>query len=119
MNGKLTLNEDIADVAGTGAAYEAYKSSLRGKAAPVINGLTGDQRFFLAFAQEWASKSRPEALRQIVLDERSRTRTVQGANRPEPRCLVFGVQCPAGSVALPCAQGSREDLGLIFSAAEL
>ncbi|MGE5562791.1 MAG: M13 family metallopeptidase [Bacillota bacterium] len=67
VNGKLTLNENIADVAGLGAAYEAYKASLHGKPAPVIDGLTGDQRFFLAYAQAWASKSRPEALRQIVL----------------------------------------------------
>jgi predicted metalloendopeptidase len=67
VNGKLTLNENIADVAGLGAAYEAYKASLNGKPAPVIDGLTGDQRFFLAFAQSWAVKSRPEMLRQIVL----------------------------------------------------
>jgi predicted metalloendopeptidase len=67
VNGKQTLNENIADVAGLGAAYEAYKASLNGKPAPVINGLTGDQRFFLAFAQSWAVKSRPETLRRIVL----------------------------------------------------
>lgn len=67
VNGKLTINENIADVAGLGAAYEAYKASLGGKPAPVVNGLTGDQRFFLAFAQSWTAKSRPEALRQIVL----------------------------------------------------
>jgi predicted metalloendopeptidase len=67
LNGKLTINENIADVAGLGAAYEAYKASLKGKAAPVINGLTGDQRFFIAFAQSWAAKWRPESLRQIVL----------------------------------------------------
>jgi predicted metalloendopeptidase len=67
LNGKLTINENIADVAGLGAAYEAYKNSLGGKPAPVIDGLTGDQRFFIAFAQSWAAKWRPEALRQIVL----------------------------------------------------
>jgi putative endopeptidase len=67
VNGKQTLNENIADVAGLGAAYEAYKASLNGKPAPVINGLTGDQRFFLAYAQSWAVKSRPETLRRIVL----------------------------------------------------
>ena len=67
VNGKLTINEDIADVAGLGAAYEAYKASLNGKPAPVIGGYTGDQRFFLAYAQSWASKMRPEYLRQIVL----------------------------------------------------
>ncbi len=67
VNGKLTINEDIADVAGLGAAYEAYHASLNGKPAPIINGLTGDQRFFIAFGQAWASKMRPEILRQIVL----------------------------------------------------
>jgi predicted metalloendopeptidase len=67
VNGKQTLNENIADVAGLGAAYDAYKASLHGKPAPVIGGLTGDQRFFLAYAQSWAVKSRPETLRQIVL----------------------------------------------------
>jgi predicted metalloendopeptidase len=67
VNGKLTLNENIADVAGLGAAYEAYKASLNGKPAPVIDGFTGDQRFFLAYAQSWMVKSRPETLRRIVL----------------------------------------------------
>ncbi|HEV2595855.1 MAG TPA: M13 family metallopeptidase [Sphingomicrobium sp.] len=67
LNGKLTINENIADVAGLGAAYEAYKASLGGKPAPVVGNLTGDQRFFLAFAQSWAAKWRPEALRQVVL----------------------------------------------------
>ena len=67
LNGKLTINENIADVAGLGAAYDAYKASLNGKPAPVINGISADQRFFIAYAQAWATKSRPEALRQLVL----------------------------------------------------
>jgi putative endopeptidase len=67
VNGKLTVNENIADVAGLGAAYDAYKTSLKGKAAPVIGGFSGDQRFFIAFGQSWSVKSRPETLRQIVL----------------------------------------------------
>jgi len=67
VNGKLTLGENIADVAGLAAAYDAYRASLGGKDLPVVNGLTGDQRFFLAFSQSWAVKSRPETLRQIVL----------------------------------------------------
>jgi predicted metalloendopeptidase len=67
VNGKLTVNENIADVAGLAATYDAYKAALNGKPAPVIGGLTGDQRFFIAFAQSWSVKSRPETLRQIVL----------------------------------------------------
>jgi predicted metalloendopeptidase len=63
VNGKLTLGENIADVAGLAAAFDAYHASLKGKAAPVIDGFTGDQRFFIAFAQGWASKMREEALR--------------------------------------------------------
>ncbi|WP_411342041.1 M13 family metallopeptidase [Sphingopyxis sp. J-6] len=66
LNGKLTLGENIADVAGLQAAYDAYHASLKGKEAPVIDGFTGDQRFFIAFAQTWATKMRDEALRQRV-----------------------------------------------------
>ncbi len=66
MNGKLTLGENIADVAGLAAAYDAYHASLGGKEAPVIDGFTGDQRFFIAYAQAWATKMREAALRQRV-----------------------------------------------------
>ena len=66
VNGKLTLGENIADVAGLAAAYDAYHASLKGKDAPVIGGFTGDQRFFIGFAQTWATKMRDEALRARV-----------------------------------------------------
>ncbi len=66
INGKQTLGENIADVAGLTAAYEAWRASLGGKEAPVIDGLTGDQRFFLAYAQSWRDKSREEQLRARV-----------------------------------------------------
>ena len=69
VNGELTLGENIADVAGLAAAYDAYKLSLHGTPLPVVDGLTGDQRFFLAFAQSWREKTREAALRQqIVVD---------------------------------------------------
>jgi endothelin-converting enzyme/putative endopeptidase len=63
VNGKLTLGENIADVAGIAASYDAYRASLKGRAAPVIGGFTGDQRFFIAFAQSWATKMRDETMR--------------------------------------------------------
>jgi predicted metalloendopeptidase len=63
VNGTLTLGENIADVVGLQAAYDAYRASLQGKEPPVIDGFTGDQRFFIAFAQSWATKMRDEALR--------------------------------------------------------
>ncbi|PHV09006.1 peptidase M13 [Janthinobacterium sp. BJB412] len=58
VNGELTLGENIADNSGIAIAYKAYKLSLGGKAAPVIDGLTGDQRFYMGFAQVWRSKVR-------------------------------------------------------------
>lgn len=70
INGKQTLGENIADVSGLQAAYVAYHKSLGGKPAPVIDGLSGDQRFFLAFAQAWRTKMRDAALRaQVVGNE--------------------------------------------------
>jgi putative endopeptidase len=82
VNGERTLGENIADVAGLAAAYDAYKLSLHGTPLPVIDGLTGDQRFFLAFAQSWRHKTREAALRQqIVVDghapARERAQTVR------------------------------------------
>ena len=66
IKGQQTLGENIADVAGLTAAYEAYHASLGGKPAPVIDGLTGDQRFFLAFAQSWREKTRDKAMKQQI-----------------------------------------------------
>jgi len=66
IKGRQTLAENIADVAGLSAAYDAYHASLGGKPAPVIDGFTGDQRFFIAYAQAWASKMRDAALRARI-----------------------------------------------------
>ncbi|GLQ94792.1 M13 family metallopeptidase [Dyella acidisoli] len=64
VSGQQTLGENIADVSGLTASYAAYHASLGGKPAPVIDGLSGDQRFFLAFGQAWRSKIRDAAQRQ-------------------------------------------------------
>jgi putative endopeptidase len=72
VNGALTVGENIGDLGGLCIAHKAYQLSLGGTPAPIIDALTGDQRFFYAWAQSWRSKSRPEALRhQIATDPHS------------------------------------------------
>jgi endothelin-converting enzyme/putative endopeptidase len=69
VNGQQTLGENIADLAGLAASYDAYRASLRGKEAPAGGGLTGDQQFLLAYAQSWRAYMRPEALRQFLIKD--------------------------------------------------
>lgn len=69
VNGKLTLGENIGDLGGLNAAYTAYQLSLQGKQAPVIDGLTGDQRFFTGWAQVWRCKYRETELRKRLLTD--------------------------------------------------
>jgi putative endopeptidase len=72
INGEFTMGENIGDMSGLEVAYEAYKLSLGGKPAPVIDGLTGDQRFFLAFAQAWRGEQRDDAIKtQVASDPHS------------------------------------------------
>lgn len=62
VNGRNSLGENIGDVGGLAMAYHAYKLSLNGKEAPIIDGLTGDQRFFLAWAQVWKEKRTEQSM---------------------------------------------------------
>jgi putative endopeptidase len=72
VKGALTLGENIADLAGITVAYNAYQLSLNGKPAPIIDGLTGDERFFLGFAQVWRRKFRDQELaNRLVTDPHS------------------------------------------------
>jgi putative endopeptidase len=66
LKGEQELGENIADLAGLAVAYDAYRKSLGGKEAPVIDGLTGDQRFFIAYGQSWREKRRDASLRARV-----------------------------------------------------
>jgi putative endopeptidase len=69
VNGKLTLGENIGDLSGLTVAFKAYKLSLGGQEAPAIEGFSGDQRFFLGWAQVWRTLHRDDALRQILLTD--------------------------------------------------
>ena len=66
VNGAFTVGENIGDLSGLEIAYKAYKLALKGADAPVIDGLTGDQRFFLSWAQAWRGKNRPEEIRRRI-----------------------------------------------------
>ncbi|TDR85393.1 M13 family metallopeptidase [Enterovirga rhinocerotis] len=69
VNGDLTMGENIADLGGLLVALDAYRLSLGGREAPVIDGLTGTQRFFLGFAQSWRGKATDEWLRSQVVSD--------------------------------------------------
>ena len=69
VNGKLTVSENLADVAGLAAAYDAYRIAYGGKEAPAVEGLSGDQQFFLAYAQSWRRKMREPAARQRIVTD--------------------------------------------------
>jgi len=95
INGELTLGENIADNSGLAIAYKAYQLSLGGATAPVIDGLTGVQRFFIGWAQVWRSKSREnDAILRIKSDPHSPPQvrgTVPEMNQ-EPFYDAFGVK---------------------------
>ena len=102
VNGQQTLGENIADVAGLTAAVDAYHASLGGKPAPVIDGMTGDQRLFLAFAQVWQSKARDKAIRAGIATDghapaRYRAETVRNL---DAWYAAFGVK-PGDALYLP------------------
>jgi predicted metalloendopeptidase len=105
LSGELTLGENIADVAGLAAAYDAYRLSLGGKPAPVVGGLTGDQQFFVAFAQGWRWKAREAAYRRLVATDGHapspyRVATVRNL---DAWYAAFGVQ-PGQALYLPPAE---------------
>ena len=106
LNGELTLGENIADNSGLEIAYKAYQRSLGGKPAPVIDGATGDERFFAGFAQAFRGKVRDAALlRQIKSDPHSPEEfRVNGVVRNHPAFYrTFGVK-PGDGMYLPPEQ---------------
>ena len=95
VNGKLTMGENIADLGGLLAAVDAYHTSLGGKPAPVIDGLTGDQRLFLGYAQAWRTKEREDSVKQQVASDPhspSRTRAEASERNIDSWYAAFDVQ---------------------------
>ncbi len=109
LNPELTMGENIADLAGLAVALDAYRRSLGGKEAPVIGGLTGDQRFFLGFAQVWRDKTREDALRnQVTTDPHSpaRYRTIAPLRNIDAWYDAFGVK-PGDTMYIPPEDRAR------------
>jgi putative endopeptidase len=103
INGELTMGENIGDMSGLEVAYEAYKISLGGKPSPVIDGLTGDQRFFLAFAQAWRGEQRDDAIKtQVASDPHSprRFRVIGPTRNLDAWYQAFKIQ-PGSKFYLP------------------
>jgi Predicted metalloendopeptidase len=69
VNGKQTLSENIADLAGIAAAHDGWLASLGGRPAPVVEGFTGEQQFFLGYGQSWRTKYREPLLRQLIVSD--------------------------------------------------
>ncbi|MGH6910610.1 MAG: M13-type metalloendopeptidase, partial [Phenylobacterium sp.] len=69
IKGDLTMGENIADLGGLLLALDAYHASLKGQPAPILDGLTGDQRVFLGWAQVWRQKIREDRLRQQLVSD--------------------------------------------------
>ncbi len=102
-NGKLTLGENIGDLGGLSMAYQAYRLSLGGKPAPVLNGLTGDQRFFLSYAQAWRWKFREAFARQLLKTDQHAlavARVNAVVRNFDPWYAAFGVK-PGDTLYLP------------------
>jgi len=109
VNPKLTMGENIADFAGIQVALDAYHRSLGGKPAPEIDGLTGDQRFFLAFAQVWREKQRDDSLRsQVATDPHSpgRFRVLGPLRNVDAWYAAFGIT-PDNAMYIPPEKRAR------------
>jgi putative endopeptidase len=106
VNGRLTLGENIGDLGGLSVALEAYHISLKGKPAPVLDGLNGEQRFFLSWAQAWRNLTRDERMRvQVMSDPHSPPKfRVNGVVRNmDAWYQAFGIQ-PGDKLYLPPEQ---------------
>jgi predicted metalloendopeptidase len=108
LNGELTLSENIADAAGLAAAYDAYRMAFDGKESPTVQGLTGDQQFFISFTQGWRRKAREPALRRQVMTDGHSPAEYRGitVRNLDPWYPAFDVK-PGDKLYLPPADRVR------------
>ena len=110
VNGKQTIDENIADLGGIAAAYDGYRASLHGAESPAQNGFTGDQQFFIAFGQNWGSKVPRSSAAPPGSDRRAFARAVPRRHRPQLRRLVQGLRRQARRNPLPRARRPHSHL---------
>ena len=104
VNGELTLGENIGDLSGLTIAYRAYQISLDGKEAPVIDGFTGDQRFFLGAGQAWRFKATDEAVRNRVQTDPALAAGVPGQRPAAQHARIRrGLRCQGDRRDVPAA----------------
>jgi putative endopeptidase len=108
VKGALTLGENTADLAGLSVAYDAYKTSLNGRQAPVIDGMTGDQRFYLGWAQVWRRNYREANLKQrLMTDPHSPSQQRTWVVRNLDPWYAAYKPAPTGKIVLPPEQRVR------------
>lgn len=102
VNGRQTLGEDIADLAGLNAALDAFHAASAGKTVPLVGGLNGDQQFFIAFGQNWQGKSREASQRRQVLTDGHAPGPIRAdtVRNVDTWYTAFGVQ-PGQTLYLP------------------
>ena len=111
MNGKFTLGENIGDLSGLTISYAAYRASLAGREAPVIDGLTGDQRFFMGFAQVWRCKYRDDDLKNRLTGRSALARGIPRQRHAAERGrILLRIRRERGGQDVPATQAAREDL---------
>ncbi len=111
VNGALTLGENIGDNSGLAIAYKAYRISLAGHEAPVIDGLTGDQRLYLGWVQVWRGKVREaEAIQRIKTDPHSPPGGARYGAAAKSARILCGVRLKARRQDVFAAQPAREYL---------
>ena len=111
VNGPVAYAETMGDLGGLAIAYRAYQLSLKGRRAPVIDGLTGEQRFFMGWAQIWRAKERDEFV-SIHTADQSVSTSVIPSQRGCRQCgwLLRRFRCQTGEPVVPCARRAGKDL---------